>query len=485
MTRRRILAPFTAQRRGPIIGLSRRSMLQALGLGAAAGPLLPLMNASGQGTDGSPPKRLLLVFTPDGAAALDWNERIDWRPTGPANDYAFHYIHEPLTPMKPKISVPWGLTLTAGGAGEAHAYGMAGLWTAATLNGPSAEADFDGGNGNRTGWGSGASVDQLVAQASGPNLPYALATDAASPETPYRTVELAVQPGDPTSTTRMIYSAPDTPVFPEANPKAAFDRLFAGVVPSGEEGTADPNAERIKTEQGAIVDLLQGDLARIRTKVGSEDYAKLDAHLEGLLALEQKLNAAPPGSGSESCSVPGEPPEAGEWNGPPYDELIAPTMDLTAHMLACDVTRVASLQLSYGFSNVTHTWLGHDTAHHTMSHDETDRRQELQDIDNWYSQQILYLLQKLDSFAEGDGTMLDNTLVVWGRELGSTAHRMERSPLVIAGGKNLGVAQAMAFDFDGQEHAKLLVSIANIMGLEINSMGNRVPDSGGLAGILV
>ena len=68
--------------------------------------------------------------------------------------------------------------LVAGGAGEAHAYGMTGLWTASTLNGPSTGADFDGGNGNRTGWGSGPSIDQLVAQAAGENLPYQEAIDA-------------------------------------------------------------------------------------------------------------------------------------------------------------------------------------------------------------------------------------------------------------------------------------------------------------------
>jgi len=118
-----------------------------------------------------------------------------------------------------------------------------------------------------------------------------------------------------------------------------------------------------------------------------------------------------------------------------------------------------------------------------MSHDNTDRRQELQEIDNWYSQQVLYLLQKLDSIPEGNGTLLDNTLVVWGRELGTTAHRFERSPLIVAGGANLGVVQGRNLNYDGQKHAKLLVSIAQIMGLSTNSIGDIAPDSGPLAGL--
>lgn len=465
--------------------LSRRTLLRSLGLGAAAAPLLPLMNASGQDLEPTRRKRLLLLFTPDGIAARDWNTPVDWRPTGSETEFTLHYVHQPLTPIQHKIVVPWGLTLTAAGAGEAHAHGMAGLWTGATLNGPTAGASFDGGNGHLTGWGSGASIDQIIAQASGPGLPYAQPKEAATQETAYRTVELGAQPGNPTSLTRMIYSGPESPVHPESNAQAAFRRLFEGVVPGGSGGpTVDPAAERRRREQGAIVDLLQGDLARIRRKVGSEDYYKLDAHLEGLLAIEQRLAGQASEEPIESCSVPEAPAQGGSGDQA-YPGDIKNMMDITAHMLACDVTRVASLQMSYGFSYVRHSWLGHTSQHHTMSHDNTDRRQELQDIDNWYSQQVLYLLQKLDSIPEGDGSVLDNTLVVWGRELGTTAHRFERSPLIVAGGKNLGVVQGRNLNFDGQKHAKLLVSTAQIMGLSTNTVGDISPNSGPLVGLVV
>lgn len=463
-------------------GISRRRILASLGLGAAAAPLIPLLNASGQGLDPVAPKRLLLLYTPDGIAARDYNTAVDWRPTGSETEFDFHFVHQPLTPMKHKIAVPWGLTLSAAGAGEAHAHGMAGLWTGATLNGPSGNATFDGGNGHLTGWGSGPSVDQLIAQASGPGLPYVQPKDAMTQETAYRTVELGAQPGDPTSLTRMIYSEANSPVHPEASPKAAFDRLFAGVVPTAGEPMVDPDVLRTRLEQGAIVDLLKSDLSRIRKKVGSEDYYKLDAHLEGLLAIEQRLAGQSTDVVTQSCTVPGQP-EGGGLGDQAYPGDIQNMMDITAHMFACDVTRIASLQMSYGFSYVRHSWLGHTSQHHTMSHDNTDRRQELQEVDNWYSQQVLYLLQKLDSFPEGDGTVLDNTLVVWGRELGTTAHRFERSPLIVAGGANLGVVQGRNLNFDGQKHAKLLVSIAQIMGYETESVGDIDPSSGALSGL--
>jgi hypothetical protein len=152
-------------------------------------------------------------------------------------------------------------------------------------------------------------------------------------------------------------------------------------------------------------------------------------------------------------------------------------------MLACDVTRVATLQLSYGFSNVTHTWLGHTSAHHTMSHDGNDRRTQLQQIDTWYAEQFAYLLSKLDAVNEGTGTLLDNTLVVWGRELGTTAHRMERVPLVVAGGARGALVTGRNLSFDRQQHAKLLVSIGRVMGVDINGVGNRDTAGGALTGI--
>jgi len=469
------------------IGLSRRRLLQSLGLGAAFGPLIPLLNATGQ--EALRPKRLLLVFTPDGAAAQNYNTSVDWRPQGTETAFTFHAMHAPLEPFKPKIVVPWGLTMTAGGAGEAHAFGMAGIWTGATLHEPHEGADFDGGNGNRTGWGSGASVDQIVARAFGANAPYQRAPDDPMQETPYRSVALGVQCGQPTSLSRMTYTGDKAPIHPEVNPRAAFDRLFAGVMPGagGAPPAEDPAVARRRAEGKAVVDLLKGDLGRLRGRVGAEEYQKVDAHLEGLLAIERRLTPSTQPPPSASCTVPTAPPAPsgrGGTNNAAYPEQIKQMMDVVTHALACDVTRVASLQLSYGFSNVTHTWLGHTSAHHTMSHDNTDRRAELQAIDTWYATQFAYLLQKLDSFSEGNGTLLDNTLVVWGRELGTTAHRMERVPLILAGKAGGALVTQRSLNYDKQQHARLLVSIARILGVDINSIGDRQVDPGPLAGLV-
>ena len=96
-----------------------------------------------------------------------------------------------------------------------------------------------------------------------------------------------------------------------------------------------------------------------------------------------------------------------------------------------------------------------------------------------------YLLGKLDAVNEGTGTLLDNTLVVWGRELGSTAHRMERVPFILAGKAGGALRTGRFLSYDKLEHAKLLVSVAQLMGLStVNTVGNRQTSAGPLAGLL-
>jgi len=462
--------------------LTRRQILQGLGLGAAAGPLIPLLNASAQAAPR--PKRLILIFTPDGAPAKDFSTTVDTEPSGTETNFTFSQIHAPLEPFKAKVVVPWGLTMTAAGAGEQHAYGMAGLWSGTTLPPPNSGASFDGGNGHLTGWGNAATIDQIVAQAYGAGMPYSKSPTDAAQETLYRSIALGVQTGSPTSVNRMSYTGPNAPITSEDNPVTAFNRYFMGVTPTGmQPPTEDPAVTRARNEQHALVDLLKGDLARIRTRVGSADYQKIDAHLQGVLAIERRISPAPTTSTptTGACTIPASPATL-TANNANYPMEITQMMDITAHLLACDVTRVLTLQLSHGFSSITHTWLGHTSPHHTMSHDGTDERTPLSQIDNWYAQQVAYLLGQLDAVNEGTGTLLDNTLIVWGRELGNTSHNMSHVPFIMAGKAGGALKTGRFLNFDGQDHAKLLVSIAQLMGMStFKSIGDIKPNSGPLA----
>jgi len=461
--------------------ITRRSFLQSLGVSTAVAPFVPLLNASGMET--TRPKRLLLIFTPDGTADSDSSAGpIDWKPQGTETDFTLHQIHAALEPLKSKLIIPWGLRMSAAGAGEQHAFGSAGMWTGARLKDPGNGADFDGGNGHRTGWGSGPSVDQIVAAASGAGMPYANAATDAVQETLYRTIELGAQCGNPTSVTRTIYKADDQPLHPETNPQAAFDRLFMGVMPStGEPPMEDPALAQRRLEQSSIIDLVKGDLNRLRPKVSSEEYPKIDAHLAGLNVIQQRINQMPP-TPTVGCSLPARPDPSDRFsNNSKFPAEVAAMLGMVPHLLACDVTRVMSVQLSYGFSNVTHTWLGHTDAHHTMSHQNADNRDKLMAIDGWYCEQIMTMLTAMDAIDEGGSTLLDNTLVVWARELGTTSHSMKPWCVVMAGGGALGLRTGRFLDVNDVNSANLLVSICQTMGLTAQtSVGNINPDSGPL-----
>lgn len=463
------------------IALSRRSFLGGLGAATALSPFIPLLNASGQEL-GRPPKRLLLVFTPDGVAP-----NIDWMPQGTEREFALRFVHEPLEPLKSKIVIPWGLRMSARGAGEQHAYGMAGQWTGSVLHEPGNGADFDGGNGNRTGWGSGPSIDQVVANAFGPNLPYQRGAEEADPEVAFRTLELGVQSGQPHSLNRMIYRGDNEPLHPETNARAAFDRLFLGPLQSQDPGAV----ERVRAERRAVLDLVNADLNRLRTRVGAEEMRKVESHADALRSIERRLDST---TVAAACTAPTAPVPAERSNDAAFPAEITSMSEIVVQALACDLTRVASLQIHRGFSHIRHTWLGHTSGHHQMSHDNSeDFNPQLEQIDNWYAKQMLALLQRMDSIPEGNGTLLDNTLVVWGRELGTTSHRMDPWPVVLAGsargelqtGRFLQVGSTGGGNGRQREpHAKLLVSIGQLMGLDINSFGNIDADSGPLTGLV-
>jgi hypothetical protein len=458
-------------------GISRRGILKALGASAALAPFLPILNASGQ--ELIFPKRLLLFYTPDGTASIDHNGAVvDWKPKGTETAFTFHAIHQPLAPFQSKIVVPWGLKMSAGGAGQEHAFGMSGLWSGASLNAASGDANFDGGNGLRTGWGSGPTVDQVVALGTGADCPYQRPATDPMQETPYRTLELGAHCAEPHSMHRMIYKGNDQPIHPETNPRAAFDRLFGSAVPQN-PGMAPDNRAKI-----AQYDLLLWETERLRPRVGSEEAAKIDAHLEGLTAIRNRLNTATPAP-AMGCTAP-TAPEASRVtyeNSATFRRDSTAMMDLAVHALACDLTRVISVQLSRGFSNIVHDWVGVTQGHHTVSHLDGDHTAELQSIDTWYATQFAYLLGKLDSVREGNGTLLDNTLVCWGREMGTTSHKMQPVNLMLAGSARGRLATGRMLDRNREPHAKLLVSVARLMGLEIATFGNIDMNTGPLTGI--
>jgi hypothetical protein len=256
-----------------------------------------------------------------------------------------------------------------------------------------------------------------------------------------------------------------------------FDRLFAdlGMDPQG--------IEKLKAERRSVIDLVKGDLTSLQSRYGGEDRTKIDAHLEAIRAIEMRNESETP-----TCDTPTLDLGFDPFDNDSFPEVVQRQIDQMVMAMACDLTRVASLQCSASVSGTRFSWLGHQSGHHDLSHlgdDDQTMLTQIAEVNTWYAQQLLYLLDKLAAVPEGDGTMLDNTLVVWGNELSrGNSHGNHPVPFVFAGGAGGSIETGRYLDFGDTPHNRMLVSICHAMGLtDTQSFGDNDPGSGGLDGV--
>jgi hypothetical protein len=439
--------------------MNRRHLLKAAAGALLASPLVPLLEARGQVP--SMPKRLLLFFTPHGTIYDQW------KPGGADTGYTLSPLLQPLTAHRSKLVVIDGLRIN----GEyhpncslaPHPIGMATLWTGSRVN--DIETVVPGGNVPVGVWSTGPSIDQVIA-------------NRLTANTRFRSLELGVQTSISQAAFRTVYSGARTALNPQTDPRAAYLSLFAGL-------NADAaRLERIRFEKQSMIDVNKAEVDALLRRAGAHDRAKLEAHLTALRDLERQLAQTTSGA----CQSPAAPNAIDTGAVPNRPELFDQHATVIAGAFACDLTRVASFQFSNGHDNVPYPWLGYQGAHHdNLTHDETApaaRATRIQ-ICRWYAEKFAVLLGKLAAVPEGGGTMLDNTMVVWGTEVATGAHTFTNVPFVVAGGGAQGVRSGRLLNAGGAFHHRLLVSIAHFMGqTDITRFGDLDTGSGGLPGLL-
>ena len=315
-------------------------------------------------------------------------------------------------------------------------------------------------------WAGGPSVDQAAA-------------DVIGLKTPLRSLELGVQVQAARVWDRMSYRASAQPLPPELDPRAAFDRLFASVDP-------DPTAAaRRRARRRSILDGVLGEMKAMQPKVSGEDRARLDGHLTSLRELERRIDAS--ATEAPSCARPSRPDPVILTDPTLFEQIGRAQMDLLAMALACDLTRVASLQYSSSTSAVIFAWLGCTIEHHELSHQadsDLPAQKQLEKIHSWYAAQFAYLVGRLDSLAESSGSLLDHSVVVWGNELGKgNTHSHTKVPFVLAGGAGGSLRTGRFVDCNGAAHNDLLVSTLNAVGVPATTFGNPAYCSGPLPGL--
>jgi len=375
----------------------------------------------------------------------------------------------PLQPFLADLNIIAGL-FQQGGGGDGHQNGIGGMLTGQSLNpGP-----FQGGaNSGTSGWAAGISVDQRIAAAVGGG-------------TRFRSLELGVQVASADNWSRMSYAASDRPVPPEESPVAAYTRLFAAA------GASPAELMRMRARRRSVLDAVLGQFTTVSARVGTADRARLDAHATSIREIERRLDAQ--GMPGGACRDPGAPAApalptdlTANDNYPAVGTL---QMDLLVMALACDLTRVASLQWSRSVSQVRFTWLDIHEGHHDLSHlpdSDAQAVDKLTRINTWYAQQLAYLLGRLATAPEADGSrLLDSSLVLWSNELGKgNSHSRQNAPYVLAGSAGGALRTGRFLQFTGDPpHNDLLVSLLNAMDVPTTTFGKPEWCRGPLPGLL-
>ena len=404
----------------------------------------------------SPARRFIVMFSPNGTI------RESWVPTGTETSFELSAILSPLAPHQSDLIVIDGVD-QKGAGGDGHQNGIGGMLTGAgLLSGP-----FPGQGSAPAGWAEGPSVDQRIA-------------DLLSDGMPFRSLELGVQTGSADNFGRMCYRARNRPLSPRDDPGVVFDDVFGAALLSPEQ------RESRRAHRTSILDYVRSELSELGSRVGAADRERLEMHLGYLREVEQRLERS--GESLSACALPARPgPFAAGTEG--YAAIGEAQLDLMVLALACNQTRVASLQWSRSVSDVRFTWLGISESHHALSHradSDSDARDKLTRINRWYAERLAGLIERLRRYPEGSGTLFDQCAVLWCNELGKgNTHSRDDAPYVLAGGAGGALRTGRWLRFTGDvPHNNLLLSLINAMGLPDPSFGRPEWCTGPLPGLL-
>lgn len=428
--------------------LTRRRFIQGLqGLGALA-VAAPYLQARAQAEGERPFKRLILWFTPNGTIHNQWRST-----TTDTLTFGQGAMLEPLSAQRDRLLLCDQIDFHRV---SNHSGGMANMLTGG------------GRAGNTSG---GRSVDQFIAQAIGG-------------QTPFASLELGVHTSawGGNTQTRMCYREAGEFAPPDDDPQSVYRRIFGGAA------GGDPVADRLLARRRSILDINRGELSRLRRRMSAERGQILDQHLEALRTVERRLE------GVGGCGQPDAPAGLALRDNDSFPLVGAAQMDLAVAALACGVTSVVSLQWSHTVSPIVFTWIGQRSAHHSLSHYSPNDASGVADYvacERWYAEQFGALLDALAArpSPEGAGTLLDDTLVVWVRELGDgRLHSCESVPFILAtspeGAARRGLRTNRMLQANGAPHQQLLVSLCQLMGVDTQVFGDPSAGVGPLPGLV-
>jgi len=439
--------------------LSRRHFLRAAGGAAVALPLLSSLRAGAAGENF--PKRLVLMYTPNGVVPDAW-----W-PENVVSETSWdlNKIHKSLAPFKDRLLFLKGIDLavTNDGPGGLHQKGIGGLFTGQQLQSGDLFVD---GCGQRAGWANGISIDQEIAK-------------TLAVGTPIKSLELGVRATENDVQGRIAYAGAGAPLPPMNDPSEVFQRLFSGF------GQNTDQLAELRARRRSVLDTVQAQFRSVSARVSSSDQQKLEAHLTLVRDLESRM--ATGSNGSTACVAPAVPAALDANSEDDMPSIAGLHLDMLATAFACDLTRIASFQISTSLNHIRYPWLNSMGEGHALSHmgpSDADAYQELVSRQTWHSQMLTNFLTRLSQIPEGSGTVLDNTLVLWGNEVSEgNTHSHQSIPFLMAGG-GWYFRTGRSLQYSNTSHNDLLVSVLNAMGTPAATFGQADLCDGPLSGLV-
>jgi hypothetical protein len=420
---------------------SRREFIRQLGIGGATLPFLLNLPSLGFADPQRRKQRLVILFSPNGIVPKTF-----W-PDEEGESFALKESLSPLEPFRDRTLVLHGVCDKVRGDGDNHMRGIGCLLTGVELF----PGNIQGGSDTPAGWASGLSIDQEIKGF--------LQADPAT-RTRFGSLEFGVMVPDRADTwTRMVYAGPNKPIAPIDDPYQMFSKLYGRV----------KDRESLKS----VLDDLQEDLGKIRSVVGAEDRHLIEEHATFVREMEQELRS---GGDDVGHAVPEVEPGVKQENDN-IPRISRMQIDLMVNSFAADFARVATLQFTNSVGGARMRWLGVEEGHHELSHkpdDDDEAQDHLTKINKWYCEQLAYLARKLAETPEpgGEGSLLDNTLIVWTNELGKgNSHTLDNIPFVLVG-NGLDFKMGRSIKYPKLSHNRLLLSLAHGMGHRIERFGN-------------
>ncbi len=408
------------------LALSRRALLTALAGTSVALPwleaMLPIKSA--RGATGKPPLRFVALVTCNGIFPERFWPRLRGEPLYPLDqppkqaylggagecnqdltcttvkavdttDFVFSPGLEPLARHKQDLLIVEGLD-AAGGPGHDQWPSM--------LTG-------------RTGRAAGISLDQAIA-------------NHISGNTKFKSLNLGARTDN--GTPFSCYGA-GQPVLQENNPQTIFDRVFAEVAPP------DTSAiDRLRVERKSVLDSAVAEIGDLQKAVGQADRLKLQNYFDSIREVESRLNSVASGVSCGRPKISQMPAEKWWENDANTPTVLTSQLDMLAMAFACDLTRVGVVSVGNNATPMHLPWLGieeswHDGLGHALDSNMAAQN-NIAKVDVWSAEMLAGFIDRLKAIPEGDGTVFDNTLILWVQELTKgNAHNTDNMPHILAG----------------------------------------------------